>query len=146
MFRSKVLLPLMRYYQDRFKNFYATAIQQAWINCKKRSNHWHIKYDGTSSEKKAIHCDKDYYFINEKIIEFNVADRFHDLAEKKKLIAQQGYRLKNPSGWVDMTKWVQNPDYLNSKVSNSRSYLRDSHSMLRIHVSYNACPILLKYV
>ncbi|CAB4436545.1 unnamed protein product [Rhizophagus irregularis] len=74
----------MRYYQDRFKNFYATAIQQAWINCKKRSNHWHIKYDGTSSEKKAIHCDKDYYFINEKIIEFNVADRFHDLAEKKK--------------------------------------------------------------
>ncbi|CAB5382741.1 unnamed protein product [Rhizophagus irregularis] len=87
----------MRYYQDRFKNFYATAIQQAWINCKKRS-----------SEKKAIHCDKDYYFINGKIIEFNnVADRFHDLAEKKKR-------------WVDMTKWVQNPDYLNSKVSNSR--------------------------
>ncbi|CAB4492893.1 unnamed protein product [Rhizophagus irregularis] len=59
MFRSKVLLPLMRYYQDRFKNFYATALGK---------------------------------------------------------IARRGYRLKNPSGWVDMTKWVQNPDYLNSTI------------------------------
>ena len=74
-------------YNYQFKNFYATVIQRAYRNYKKRPESlakrvWEaVRNDGTPDNKKFLDIvprGKTYHFINGKLIESNyVSDRFY---------------------------------------------------------------------
>ena len=75
------------YYNYGFENFYATVIQRAYRNYKKRPKSlakriWEaVRNDGTPDNMKflgMVPCGKTYYFINGKLIESNyVNDQFY---------------------------------------------------------------------
>ena len=78
---------IARQYNYWFENFYATVIQQAYRNYKKRPESlakqvWEVmRNDGTPDNKKFLDIvprGKTYHFINGKLIESNyVSDRFY---------------------------------------------------------------------
>jgi hypothetical protein len=78
-----------KYYNYGFENFYATVIQRAYRNYKKKPESlakriWEaVRNDGTSDRWKylgIIPRDVYYYYINEELIEFNwKADHFNVL-------------------------------------------------------------------
>ena len=78
---------IAKQYNYQFENFYATVIQRAYRNYKKRPKSltkrvWEtVRNDGTPDNKKfldIVPCGKTYYFINEKLIESNyVSDQFY---------------------------------------------------------------------
>ena len=75
------------YYQYGFKNFYATVIQRAYKNYKKKPESlakqiWKaMRNDDTPDDKKfldIVSYGKTYHFINGKLIESNyVSNRFY---------------------------------------------------------------------
>ena len=75
------------YYQYGFKNFYATVIQRAYRNYKKRPESLAkrvqkvVRNDGISNEKKFLGIvprSRTYHFINGKLIESNYkSDQFY---------------------------------------------------------------------
>jgi len=69
-----------KYYNYRFENFYATVIQRAYRNYKKRpvtlaKQVWEVvRNDGTPDRWKylgVIPCGEAYYYINGKLVKFN---------------------------------------------------------------------------
>src|SRR3984885_986567 len=71
---------IARQYNYQFENFYATVIQQAYRNYKKRPKSlakrvWEaVRNDGTPGRWKylgIIPCDEYYYYINGELIKFN---------------------------------------------------------------------------
>jgi len=78
---------IAKQYNYQFENFYATVIQQAYRNYKKRPESlakriWEVvRNDGTPDNMKflgMVSRSKTYYFINGKLIESNyVIDQFY---------------------------------------------------------------------
>ncbi|PKK60807.1 hypothetical protein RhiirC2_792797 [Rhizophagus irregularis] len=76
-----------KYYNYGFENFYATVIQRAYRNYKKRPESlakriWEaVRNDDTPNRWKylgIIPRDEYYYYINEELIKFNqIADNFY---------------------------------------------------------------------
>jgi len=121
----------VRQYNYRFENFYATVIQQAYRNYKKRPESlakrvWKaVRNDGTPDNMKflrGIPTRKYWDFglnnlelISEKGVQLHL--RLINIASivALKLLYQQGYIIIRSSiwevNWTDMLKWPQNPKY-----------------------------------
>ena len=125
------------YYNYGFENFYATVIQRAYRNYKKRPESlakriWEVvRNDGTPNEKKFlgiknessvqpryICCGYDgscYPVRNEWMFE-KIAQLWEQLSFVtyilvKRLLYQQGYIVVNGEYWFNMLKWPRDPEY-----------------------------------
>ena len=92
---------IVRQYNYQFENFYATVIQRAYRNYKKRPESlakrvWEaVRNDGTPDNKKflgIIHHGEGYYFINGKLIPDNcIKDQFYS----------QNWHIYNVTTWAE---------------------------------------------
>ncbi|GBC43415.2 hypothetical protein GLOIN_2v1510726 [Rhizophagus irregularis DAOM 181602=DAOM 197198] len=127
---------IARQYNYQFENFYATVIQQAYRNYKKRPESlakkvWEIvRNDATPNDKKFLGMKNewgyhpsgqiwydDYCFsvkndwIYEKRVQLWYRLGFVTLILVNKLLYQQGYIVVRGTYWPDMLKWPRNPKY-----------------------------------
>jgi hypothetical protein len=124
-------------YNYQFENFYATVIQRAYRNYKKRPESlakriWEVvRNDGTPDEKKFlgiknessvqpgyICCGYDgpcypvrNEWMSEKIAQLWVRLGFVTYILVKRLLYQQGYILVRDEYWFIMLKWPRDPEY-----------------------------------
>ena len=115
-----------KYYNYSFKNFYATVIQRAYRNYKKRPESlakrvWEVmRNDGTPDRWKylgIIPRDMYYYYINGELIEFNwKADALysHTLYGARTWAVEKRYQLMYRLNWlsfVHIKKSLQQEGY-----------------------------------
>ena len=140
-------------YNYQFENFYATVIQRAYRNYKKRPESlakriWEaVRNDGTPNEKKFLGINNEWGYSNPSgeiwyddycypakndwIIEkraqlwLRLANVTHILVYK--ILYQQGYIVVRGTYWIDMLKWLRNPEHYHiNKKYNFEYFIRIS--------------------
>jgi hypothetical protein len=131
-----------KYYNYGFKNFYATVIQRAYRNYKKRPESlakriWEaVRNDGTPDRKKLLGITprdsypapswptRDDEWIIEKKWQLSVrlANVIYGIAFKK--LYQRGYIIIRGSDWTNQLKWLQNPEYYRIDKDNIEYLIR----------------------
>ena len=131
-----------KYYNYGFENFYATVIQRAYRNYKKRPESlakriWEaVRNDGTPNRKKLLGITprdtypapswltRDDEWIIEKKWQLSVrlANVTYGIVFKK--LYQRGYIIIRGSDWSNQLKWLQNPEYYRIDKDNIEYLIR----------------------
>ena len=132
-----------KYYNYGFENFYATVIQQAYRNYKKRpvslaKQVWEtVRNDSTPNEKKLLSITprdtyparplwptRDDEWISEKKwqLSLRLAKVTYGIVFKK--LYQRGYIIIRGSDWTNQLKWLQNPEYYRIDKDNIEYLIR----------------------
>jgi hypothetical protein len=131
-----------KYYNYGFKNFYATVIQRAYRNYKKRPESlakriWEaVRNDGTPDDKKYLGIsprdtypapswptrDDDWIFEKKWRLSVRLANVTYDIVFKK--LYQRGYIIVRGSDWTNQLKWLQNPEYYRIDKDNIEYLIR----------------------
>ncbi|PKK60412.1 hypothetical protein RhiirC2_818558 [Rhizophagus irregularis] len=161
-----------KYYNYGFKNFYATVIQRAYRNYKKRPESlakwvWKmVRNDGTPDDMKFLRRipsreywgfgSNDLEIISEKEVQLRLRLTNIAFILSLKLLYQQGYIVIRGSiwevDWTDMLKWPQNPEYyhINKKYNFGHNALHKNFVRISEYKNYRckelgACDSMTKF-